>query len=65
VTVPGPVGSAVPITVHGGETMNVVPAGQSAGGGFGGGVTQNNYFANPTNPNAIATAPAEKLGQAK
>jgi hypothetical protein len=31
--VPGPTGSPTPITVHGGEMMNVVPAGQSGGGG--------------------------------
>lgn len=65
VTVPGPVGMAVPIIVHGGEEMNIVPVGQGRGGQGGGGVTQNNYFANPTNPNAIATATAEKLGQLK
>jgi len=34
--IPGPPGMAHPITVHGGEMMNVIPAGQSGGGGGGG-----------------------------
>lgn len=66
VTVPGPAGAAVPIVVHGGEQMNVIPNGQTGGNGNGrGGVVQNNYFSNPQSPNAIATATAEKLGQLK
>lgn len=52
-----------PIWVQSGEHVQVTPPGQSGGGR--GGVVQNNYFSNPANPNAIATATAEKLGALK
>lgn len=52
-----------PIWVQSGEHVQVTPPGQSGGGR--GGVVQNNYFSNPANPNAIATAMAEKLGALK
>lgn len=49
-----------PIYLQSGEHVQVTPPGQSGGGRSG--MVQNNYFNNASNPEATATAVANKLG---